>query len=53
MAVQAGWPELNCETWDKNKTDYFAAIRAGLSDYEPMKGLVRRALREADGKPDE
>ena len=47
MALQAGWPELDCAPWDKRKTEYFAAIRAGLSDYEPMKSLVRRALRQS------
>ena len=53
MALQAGRSQLDYTSWDEQKADYFAAIRAGLSDYEPMKGLVRRALREADGKPDE
>ena len=52
MALQAGRRQLDYTSWDEQKADYFAAIRAGLSDYEPMKGLVRRALREADGKPD-
>ena len=46
MALQAGWPELDYTPWDEYKTDYFAAIQAGLSDHEPMKGLVREsALR--------
>ena len=53
MALQAGWPQLDYTHWDKHKTDYFAAIQAGMSDYEPMKGLVKRVLREtarnADG----
>ena len=40
MALQAGWPELDYTHWDKCKTEYFAAIQAGMSDYEPMKGLV-------------
>ena len=53
MALQAGRSQLDYTSWDEQKADYFAAIRAGLGDYEPMKGLVRRALREADGKPDE
>ena len=53
MALQAGRRQLDYTSWDEQKADYFAAIRAGLSDYEPMKGLVRRALHEADGKPDE
>lgn len=53
MALQAGRSQLDYTSWDEQKADYFAAIRAGLSDYEPLKGLVRRALREADGKPDD
>lgn len=52
MALQAGRRQLDYTFWDEQKASYFAAIRAGLSDYAPMKGLVRRALREADGKPD-
>ena len=46
MALQAGWPQLDYTHWDKRKTDYFAAIQAGMSDYEPMKALVKRVLRE-------
>lgn len=47
MALQAGWPPLDYMHWDRRKTDYFAAIQAGMSDYEPIRRLVRRALREA------
>ena len=47
MASQAGWPELDYTRWDRHKSDYFAAIQAGLTDYNPMEALVRRALREA------
>ena len=47
MALQAGWPELDYTTWDDCKADYFASIQAGMSDYVPMKRLVRRVLREA------
>ena len=53
MALQAGRRQLDYTSWDEHKADYFAAVRAGLSDYGPMQGLVRRALREADGKPGE
>ncbi len=53
MALQAGMPELDCTLWDERKTEYFAAIRAGLNDYEPMKGLVRRALRQTVKNADE
>ena len=53
MALQAGRRQLDYTPWDERKADYFSAIQAGLSDYGPMKGLVRRALRETAGKPDE
>ena len=53
MALQAGRRQLDYTLWDERKADYFAAIQAGLSDYEPMKGLVKRALRETAGKLDE
>ena len=53
MASQAGSPELDFTHWDKCKSQYIAAIQAGLSDYEPMKSLFKRALREAAGSEDE
>ena len=46
MALQADRPALDYTRWDENRIDYFAAIQAGLTDYEPMKRLVRQALRE-------
>ncbi len=46
MALQAGWPELDYTPWDDSKTDYVASIQSGMTDYGPMKGLVRRVLRE-------
>ena len=46
MALQAGWPELDYTPWDDCKTDYIASIQAGMTDYGPMKILVRRVLRE-------
>ena len=52
MALQAGRRQMDFTPWDESKSDYVAAIQAGLSDYAPMNRLVRRALREADGKPD-
>lgn len=52
MALQAGWPHLDFTAWDENSADYFNAIQAGLSDYEPMKEMVRQALRGASGTPD-
>ena len=48
MALQANQRQLDYTSWDEHKADYFTAIRAGLSDYGPMKDLVRRALREAE-----
>ena len=52
MALQAGWPEPDYTLWDERKTDYFAAIQAGMSDYGPMKGMVTRALRATAGNAD-
>ncbi len=52
MALQAGRRQMDFTPWDEYKGGYVAAIQAGLSDYEPMKGFVKRALREADEKPD-
>ena len=46
---EPGGPHLDYTHWDNRKTDYFAAIQAGMSDHEPMRGLVRRVLREAVG----
>lgn len=42
MAAQAGYPEPDFSFWDANRDAYFAAIHAGLANYEPMKALVRR-----------
>jgi len=53
MALQAGWHQLDYTPWDDGKAGYFAAIQAGLSNYEPMQGLVKRALCETAGKRDE
>ena len=46
MALQAGRRQLDYTPWDDRKTDYLAAIQAGMTNYGPMKGLVRRVLRE-------
>ncbi len=51
MALQAGWPQLDYTAWDENKTDYFNAIQAGLSDYDPMKEMVRLVLRGVSRTP--
>jgi len=45
MALQADRPVLDYTRWDENRTDYFAAIQADLTDYEPMKRLIRQAIR--------
>lgn len=47
MALQAGWPEPDFSSWDADKDKYFLSIQAGISgDYQPMKALVRQALRD-------
>lgn len=46
MALQAGWPQLDYTPWDASKDNYFAAVQQGMSNYEPMKVLVKRVLRE-------
>jgi cell filamentation protein len=49
MALQANKPELDFISWDQNRDDYFLAIQAGIGEnYEPMKGFVRQALRDAE-----
>ena len=49
MALQAGWPNLDFGTWDRDKAAYFAAIRAGLTDSGPMSELVLPVLRASRG----
>ena len=41
------------EPSDECKLDYFAAVQAGMSNYEPMKSLVRRVLRETARNADD
>lgn len=53
MTLQAGWPKIDFALGDERKADYFAANRAELSDCGPMKGLVRRALRQSKRNADE
>lgn len=45
MALQAGQPLLDFSYFDEHKTEYFAAIQAGLDDSEPMKEMFRQVLR--------
>lgn len=45
MAVQAGHDPLDYTAWDRRKSEYIAAIHAGVgSDYDPMMAFVRNAL---------
>lgn len=47
MAVQAGYKPLDYQSWAQNKAQYISAIHAGMvMNYEPMKHLVREALRK-------
>ncbi len=46
MALQAGQPMLDFSVMDKKRADYFAAIQAGLVNYEPMKAIFRQVLHE-------
>ena len=53
MALQANMPALDYSSWDTNKEYYFASIQAGLGrDYDPIKNLVRQALRDAEQRLD-
>ena len=47
MALQAGHPLLDYSCMDDNKTEYIAAIQAGLDNNEPMKEMFRRVLRDS------
>lgn len=47
MALQAGQPLLDFSYMDRNKSDYFAAIQAGLDNDKPMKEIFRRVLRDS------
>jgi cell filamentation protein len=44
MALQAGQPLLDFSYMDENKNEYFAAIQAGLDNYDPMKEIFKRVL---------
>ena len=46
MALQADQLVLDYIRWDESRIDCFAAIQTGLNDYEPIKRLIRQALRE-------
>ncbi len=52
LTTQAGHTELDYSLWDENRADYFAAIHAGLDDYEPMKRLVRRVMHASERRED-
>lgn len=55
MCLQAGLPVLSFEEFSKkNKKEYFAAIRAGLSeDYAPMAKLFSAVIGPVSGKSGE
>lgn len=53
MALQAGRRQLDYTTWDERKAKYIGAVQAGMTDYGPMIGLVRRVLRETEGNADD
>lgn len=46
MALQAGQSVLDFSYLENNKSEYFAAIQAGLDNVEPMKSIFRQVLRE-------
>jgi cell filamentation protein len=46
MALQAGQQMLDFSYLDNNKTEYFAAVQAGLDNAEPMKTIFRQVLHE-------
>lgn len=49
MDVQAEVGPLDYSSWDQNREDYFAAIRAGARlDLAPIKELFRQALPAGD-----
>ena len=48
MALQAGQPILDFTIMDKQKERYFAAIQAGLDNYEPMEELFRQVLHDSE-----
>ena len=46
MALQAGQSVLDFSYLENNKSEYFAAIQAGLDNVEPMKSIFRQVLHE-------
>jgi cell filamentation protein len=46
MSLQAGQKMLDFSYLDHNKSEYFAAIQAGLDDAESMKVIFKQVLRE-------
>jgi cell filamentation protein len=47
MALQADYPLLDFSYMDKNKSDYFLAIQAGLDNDEPMKAMFKQVLHDS------
>lgn len=48
MALQAGQPILDFSYMDRNKSDYFAAIQAGLDNDKSMKEIFRQVLLDTE-----
>lgn len=48
MALQAGQPLLDFTLMDQRKEEYFAAVQAGLDNYNPMKELFRQVLHASE-----
>lgn len=47
MALQANYPLLDFSYMDKNKSDYFLAVQAGLDNDEPMKAMFKQVLHDS------
>lgn len=47
MALQADYPLLDFSYMDKNKSDYFLAIQAGLDNYKPMRAMFKQVLHDS------
>ena len=47
MSLQANYPLLDFSFMDKNKSDYFLAIQAGLDNDKPMKAMFKQVLHDS------
>ncbi len=48
MSLQAGQKMLDFSYLDSNKSEYFAAVQAGLDNVEPMKAIFKQVLHESN-----